>query len=362
MTEKMENEYTPDYVSPPGETLQEVLENIGMSQAELAERTGRPHKTINEIIRGVTAITPETALQLESVLGIPASFWNNWEKHYQESLARIKEMERLEGETEWVENFPYVKMSNLGWVEKTRDKIQKLKNLLSFFGVVSAASWETVWDGISVAYRKSSSLKSKKWALAAWLRQGEILGQNISCNIYDSHAFSQSLKKLRGLTLEDTDVFIPKLTEICAGCGVAVVFVPEVTGTHAFGATRWMTPTKALIQLSLRYKTDDHLWFTFFHECRHVLQERKRTIFIESDNNDSTYENDANRFASEFLIPSAELYRFAESGPLTRNRIVMFADQLGIAPGIVVERLQHDGIIPFVNHNGLKRRFKWSED
>ena len=82
MSNVIQNQYTPDYVSPPGETLQEVLEERGMSQAELAERTGRPKKTINEIINGKAAITPETALQLERVLGIPASFWNNRERRY----------------------------------------------------------------------------------------------------------------------------------------------------------------------------------------------------------------------------------------------------------------------------------------
>lgn len=61
-----------------------------MSQAVLAERTGRSKKTINEIIQGKAAITPDTALQLEKVLGVPASFWNNLERNYQKSVTAIK--------------------------------------------------------------------------------------------------------------------------------------------------------------------------------------------------------------------------------------------------------------------------------
>lgn len=95
MSNTIQNQYNPDYVSPPGETLEEVLEERGMSQAELAERAGRPKETINEIINGKAAITPETALELEWVLGIPASFWNNREKHYREALARIEEQFKL---------------------------------------------------------------------------------------------------------------------------------------------------------------------------------------------------------------------------------------------------------------------------
>ena len=76
------NQYAPDYVSPPGESLQEKLEELGMSQVELARRTGCPRKTINEIIQGKAIITPETALHLERVLGIPVRFWINRQQRY----------------------------------------------------------------------------------------------------------------------------------------------------------------------------------------------------------------------------------------------------------------------------------------
>jgi addiction module HigA family antidote len=86
----MYKRFLPDYAVPPGETLLETLETIGMSQAELAERTGRPKKTNNEIIKGKAAITSETALLLERVLGVPAISWNNLERNYQETLARFR--------------------------------------------------------------------------------------------------------------------------------------------------------------------------------------------------------------------------------------------------------------------------------
>ena len=92
---KMYLKFEPDYTVPPGETLLETIECLGMSQAELARRTGRPVKTINEIIKGKTAITPDTALQLERVLSVPASFWNNLERNYRESLAQFFAVESL---------------------------------------------------------------------------------------------------------------------------------------------------------------------------------------------------------------------------------------------------------------------------
>lgn len=86
MANILQNEYHPDSVSAPGETLSETLDALGMPQTELAKRMGRPIKTINEIIQGKTAITAETALQLEQVLSIPASFWLKREQRYREFL------------------------------------------------------------------------------------------------------------------------------------------------------------------------------------------------------------------------------------------------------------------------------------
>src|SRR5277367_5136726 len=107
MSEIVKNQYAPESVSPPGETLLEVLATRGMSQAELAGRTGRPTKTINEIVKGKAAITPETALQFELVLGIPAGFWIAREQNFREALARAKNAEALAGHGKWLEQIPY---------------------------------------------------------------------------------------------------------------------------------------------------------------------------------------------------------------------------------------------------------------
>ena len=77
-----------DLAIPPGELLEEELEERGMSQIELARRMGRPRQKINEIIKGKRAITPATALQLEQVLGISARLWLGLETDYRLTLAR----------------------------------------------------------------------------------------------------------------------------------------------------------------------------------------------------------------------------------------------------------------------------------
>src|SRR5437868_14289423 len=120
MNELIRNQYVPDTVSAPGETLEEILMERGMSQTELAERTGRPKKTSNEIVKGKAAITPETALQLERVLGTPASFWIAREQNYRESLARAKDAADFEKQVDWLNQIPYRAMVKLGWIPEHR--------------------------------------------------------------------------------------------------------------------------------------------------------------------------------------------------------------------------------------------------
>jgi len=357
----VENRFVPDYAVPPGETLLEAIDAIGMTQTELAERTGRPKKTINGVIKGKVAITPDTALQLERVLGVSATFWSNLERQYQETLARLAERQRLSEQIGWLDDMPITAMAKSGWVQRCSEPIPQLEEILRFFGVASPAQWAALWQEAPIAFRKSSAFESNPKAVTAWLRRGEIVAQQIQCLPFESSGFRQTLDRIRPLTVEAPDVFQPAMAHLCAQAGVAVAFIPELPGTRVCGATRWLSPAKALIQLSLRYKTDDHLWFTFFHEAAHLLLHGKRDAFLEVDGSDDVRERDANRFAADLLVPTTELRRFL-SDPAFRSRVAIeqFARDLGVAPGIVVGRLQHDGILPHTHLNGLKRRLVWA--
>jgi len=364
MGKRIENQYLPDSVSPPGETLQETIEALGMSQVDLAERTGRSTKMINEIIKGKAPVTPKMSIELERVLDIPASFWNNRERHYRETLARIEEHFRLEEHVKWLDSVPVYAMAKWGWIKKIKDKVIQLQEVLRFFGIASPDQWPAITEtlGRQVAYRKSTAFAVDNGALMAWLRKGQLDAKRIHCEDYDEKKFRTTLHSIRNLTVEHPEVFQQKLAELCSGCGVAVVFVPELPKTRVSGATRWLTPSKALIQLSLRYKTDDHLWFSFFHEAGHIIKHGKKKIFIEGSSIDmeDNKEEEANRFAAEFLIPSPEYNRLVRSSPYSKAKIRVFSSQLCIAPGIVVGRLQHDGYLPVTHCNDLKKRFKWS--
>ncbi|MGA2220771.1 MAG: HigA family addiction module antitoxin [Verrucomicrobiia bacterium] len=356
----MTNQFEPNYAVPPGATLLETIEELGMSQSELAQRMGRPLKTINEIINGKAAITPETALQLEKVVGIPASFWNNAERHYREILARRENNQKLAGYTDWLKQFPVREMAKLGWIPSGKSRAELVQVFLQHFGIASPEQWTTFCQQQQGSYRKSPAFKSAPGALSAWLRQGEVDAQKIECAPFDEAKFRSALIEVRKLTVKPPQVIGPEMKRLCAESGVAFVFVPEVGKTHVSGFTRWLTSTKALIQQSLRHKSDDHLWFTFFHEAGHILLHGKKDTFLEVDGQNDIKEEEANRFACDFLIPPAAYSQFVsvQRSNFSAVAIAGFARRIGVSPGIIVGRLQKDGHIPWSMHNRLKLRLR----
>lgn len=353
--------YEPDYAIPPGETLLETIEALDLTQKELAQRMGRPLKTINQIIKGTAQITPETALQLEKVTGVSASFWNNAEAHYRETLARIDEQNQRQSQVAWATSFSYSKMVALGLVPAETSKPLRVEALLQFFGVASPKQWEETYGSLCGAARESGSYESNLGDLSAWLRAGELKARTRDCQPYQKDNFLQALREIRTLTRKNPASIWPDVVRLCAEAGVALVLVPELPRTHVYGFTRWLTPHKALIQLSLRYKTDDLLWFTFFHEAAHILLHGKRDIFIEERGSGSPKETEANQWASEFLIPGDAWADFLSALPSrpTAAQITAFARKLSIAPSIPLGRLQHrEKRVPPSRLNHLKHQIE----
>jgi len=363
MTSTSKNQYQPDYCVSPGEILLDALQERGWTQSDLAERTGRPIKTINEIAQGKTSITPDTALQLERVLNIPSKFWLNLESNYQTFIAKEKERKRLEKRTAWLEEIPVSGMVKEGWISKYGDPVTQVQAVLNFYGIASPEVWNNQWLSPQVGYRASQSLSKQPGATSAWLRRGEILSQKIECRPFDGKALRESIVRLRDLTLKSQDEFQTEITKLCAFCGVAVVYVPGLPKAPISGASRWLTPHKALIQMSLRHGTDDHFWFTFFHEVAHILLHGKREVFIDDDPDDADdlKEHEANAFACDVLMPAKLLSTFVADRKFDRKSVIAFAKEIGIAPGIVVGKLQRHKLIGYNQLNDLKRHVTWLE-
>lgn len=358
MAKEEELRYAPNQATPPGASLRSTLASLGMTQAELATRTGLSLKHINQIVQGVAPLTHETALLLEKVTGVPARIWNALEASYRDRLARTQDKRSLESGASWLKEIPVKELARRGYLPKSAERGVLLEEVCRFFGVANREAWETVWRSPLAAFRKSPTISSDAGAVAAWLRIGEIEANSIQCAPFDAPQLRETLVEIRALTTAEPDDFEPRIRKLCAAAGVAVVFVPEIKGTRCWGAARWLTPTKALIQLSLRYKSDDHLWFSFFHEAAHLILHGKKATFITTDRFSDSAEKEADSFAASFLIPRQYDSRLRE---LSISEIRPFAEEVGIAPGVVVGRLQNEGILNWNEGNSLKRRFEFVE-
>jgi len=363
MDKASQNHYQPDYAIAPGEVIEHELELRRMSRVELAKRTGLSEKHIISVLKskGSTIITPETAIKLERALGMPVDYWLNLEAQYQEIRARLIEQAELERNLGWLDRIPIGEMVKRGWLRKFKDKKDQLNEVLRFFGIASVAQWEALWPKVAVAYRQHGKQQIFPEAVSAWLRRGEIEAAAIDCQPFNKPAFRAVLDTIRGLTTEpEPQVFVPELRKRCASAGVAVVLVPGLPKTGLSGSTRWIKPDKALIQLSLRYKSDDQLWFTFFHEAGHILLHGKKELFLEGANGmDEKKEQQANEFARDRLIPARAFAEFKQRGSFPLDDIRRFAEVQGIAPGIIVGRLQHEGLLPRSHGNRLKVFYNW---
>ncbi|MBL4648247.1 MAG: helix-turn-helix domain-containing protein [Aureispira sp.] len=172
----MKNTYNPQTITPPKNILIEALEERNMGSKEFAIRTGKPEKTISAILNGKSSITPEMAVQFEKVLRIPAYFWIEAQRVYDECEARIAYQKIIDGSVDWAKAFPYSNMAKLGWVKPTRKPKEKASELLSYFGVASAKAWTNSYFGQKIKVSLRASLEDLKHAhaLTAWLRHGLI--------------------------------------------------------------------------------------------------------------------------------------------------------------------------------------------
>lgn len=359
-------------VPHPGEVIADYLEFHGWAQRDLARRTGLTPKTISEICNGKAPITPPTALALEKVLQRPAHFWLNLQRQFDEAQARHFELAKSAQWLDWARKFPLKEMQKLRFLKQGKSEVDAL---LNFLGVSSPESWSAVWSASDVAYRQTRKFTTSVESISAWVRETELVAAELRTADFNEQLLRSSIEALRHLTRTRADEVMDPIQKICAAAGVAVVWVPELPHCGISGCARWLSDKKALIGLTLRYKTDDQMWFTFFHELGHVLLHRKKRSFVldnaAHDLSDQVvdpemqqYEGEANQFAGDTLVPPAALGEFVRKKNFASEDIHDFAEAIGVGPGIVVGRLQHERLLARHQGNALKQKLNWqfSED
>jgi len=357
------NIYQSDLAIHPGEFLEETIEELGMSQAELANRLGRPVQAINEIIKGKKSITSTTALELEDVLGIPSHIWIGLESEYQIVLAKQEELRLMEEESSMAKKFPYADLVKLGFVKATRKAVERVNELKRFFSVAKLAQIPHV-KAYQPAFRVASQDNVSHEAIASWIQATMLKAKAIETEKFNKKKLKENLLKIKLLMNEDLNEAIREIQKVLNSCGIVLVMLPHFKNTKIHGATFWLDSNKAVIAMTLRGSYSDIFWFSFFHEVGHILLHPKREVFLEDDCVDSKLkeqEDEADKFASETLLPNKEYNKFISENNFTRSNILAFAKQLNIKPSIIVGRLMHDKLVEFNDYqlSSLRDRYKW---
>lgn len=337
--------FTPDYVIHPGESLLEALSDRSMTQSELALRTGLTEKHINQIINGKSPISPDTAILLENALGISMTFWNNLQKNYDETLAKLEAESSMHEELKLLPQFDlcYKELVHYNFLEKLRDKVERYKQLLTFYGV-----WSLLYikDTEAIAFRKTPRKSINIHALTWWLRLGIIDYQKKKLPVYDEKKLKNCIPELRKLFNKGLSS-LNEIENILFECGVWIVVLPYFSQTYVSGVARWVWDNP-LVQLSRRWNTLDGLFFTLLHELAHILLHGKKDQFIDYEweyDENNPKEKEANDYASEILIPDDKYSFFIKKWSFSFDDIMAFSNFIDVDCWIVAWRLAKERYI-----------------
>ena len=356
--------FQPDWFSKPGDTLLTLMERRELTSETLAKKLGCSDATIRGLLAGAIAIDERLAVALSKHVGGTAKFWEARQAKYQAALSRTAGAVPQRTAEQWIKSFPHSDLNKSGWIKSTGKRDDLVRAYLAYFGVNNPAEWENRYADFlkNTAFRTSPTFKSKVGPLSTWLRQGEIEAAQLQCASWNPKALKNRIDEIRVLCkAKNPAYFLPRLRRVCADVGIAVVFVRAPSGCSASGATRFVAPNKAMIILSFRYLSDDHFWFTFFHEVGHLLLHQDNLTFIDGeDGAQSQMEKEANDFSERALIPQRYREGLLDLKP-TKESIIRFAYAIGVSAGIVVGQLQHHKVLRPQQLNFLKRRFDWQE-
>ena len=337
---------------PPGATIKEQLEYRGMSQKEFAVRMDMSQKHISKLINGEVQLTPETAVRLEMVLSVPAEFWNKLESSYREKKIKVESENNMDAEIMIAKQFPYGEMAKFGWIEETRNPIERVVHLRKYFEVVGLPLLADQ-QITNIACRRLAITEKSDLALMAWAQEAKLMARDIKTAPINTKLLLEKMPQIRKMTLLNPEEFCPKLKECLADCGIALVFLPHLKGSFLQGAT-FLDGNKIVVGITTRGKDADRFWFSLCHELAHIALGQ-----VGNPNGTTKADEEAaDKWSGDILIAPEAFALFIKQNDYSKQSVIKFAKEQEIAPGIVVGRLQSEKIIQYNRLNDLKDKYE----
>lgn len=350
----IENEFIPKLPMHPGRILLMEIEARQMTQKEFADRIGLTPKNLSDILNGKANITPDTALALGTALGSPPQLWMNLQSQYDGLLAGKRAELELETDIEMVCRYPYNELQKIhSNLPKTQKKHERVAALRTFFCVSSLKTLESHFGEFSIpcpyfrttGIAASTSKQPDRYALACWIRKGQLDAAGICVPPYDERALRHAVPLIKTHSAnQDVVGAWHAIEKLLLACGVKIVLVPYLPKTYVNGAMYWQGQNPVII-LNAKSSYWDTMLFSLLHEIAHILKHGKRFRGISFETGAGSVANlqqekEADTFAGDALLSQSELdevilcYSQGET-------LQTLAQRFGVDSGIVAGRLAH---------------------
>ena len=347
----------------PGYYVAEIVEDMGITQDEFATRLGTTGKTLSKLISGQINLSNDLAKKLSAMLGSSVEFWLNLQTAFEEKVIEIERQKEFDEQAVVASMIDYSFFEKVAKLPATRSVSEKITNLCRYL-VVSDLRILAQPDFLANFRTGISVIEDKNIVNAqAWLQTAINFAKEVKTEPFNVEKLKSYLPEIRNMTLQNPDVFVPRLRSIFAECGVAFILLPHLKNSGINGVVKWITHDRVVLAMNDRRTYADTFWFSLFHEIKHILQQKVKTVFVSANSQEmrimnARLEAEADEFAQNYLIPTKDYRRFSPNKYTSDAQIIAFAKSIGVHPGVVVGRLQYEKIIAANRCAGLKQKYK----
>ena len=284
-----------------------------ISQADFARLSGLTPKLISTIVNGTNPVSADTAIRFERVLGLKAYIWTSIQAKWDLFQARAAAAKLVPKPKEWLSQFPVKKLHARGYLPDTRDVDRQIEALLGFFNIGTPRAFIAKVGAPAVHHRQSEAHESSEQHVFTWLMIGEWRARAMNPPPFHAGKFREAVCEIRKLTTEAPRTFEPAIKELYYKAVRRFVLEPPISKTCLFGSAHWFDVDRAIIQMSLRMKTNDHFWWTFFHEAAHISRHQGKNFADDKNGEGDGAEQEADDGRRTFSSALSDLRLTAPS-------------------------------------------------
>lgn len=353
-----------DLIIHPGETIADVLEDRGITQAELASRAGVSPAYVSNVIAGKKGISANFAMGLEYALGVPKSFWLNLQANYEAELLEVNEEQTITDEERKVREdlkdiVKYLRKQGKMLIGENKDE-----SILSLRKVLQISNITNLKEMIPIgAFRMAGNAAVNPNVLGAWIRLCQLAGNDKTISAKFEKKYTNDLiQEIKSIMCCKNAELQRDLKNVMEKYGIDFSVVKNFRGAPVHGYISQKNDGIYQMVLTIRGAFADIFWFSLFHEIGHIVNGDigKNLKFLDYGN-DYDKELAADLFASNMLLSPESYKAFIQRNDFSIEAICRYAESQHVMPYIVIGRLQKEKYLAYTMYSKYKLRYKWSD-